>query len=304
MFGWKDEFQYFQCANCGCLQIASPPADLGRFYPENYSGYQGRPLPQRGLRSRIASVRDLWAATGRGFLGALINKVTPARSDTLSLANVPAKKSMRILDVGCGSGSLLSILHRAGFKHLVGIDPLFPADAEILEGLNVRRLELDSVSESFDLIMLHHVFEHLPDGLKSLRLCRERLLPRGKILLRFPVADSDAWERYRENWVQLDCPRHLFLHTRHSFETLASAAGLTVKKWLCDSSAFQFWGSELFLRGLPLHTTDGASVLPERYFSAAEMKSFDAAAKLANLRGRGDQAVVVLENSQGPSSCV
>jgi hypothetical protein len=45
--------------------------------------------------------------------------------------------------------------------------------------------------------------------------------------------------------VQLDCPRHLAIHTSRSMEQAAGLAGLTIAKTVYDSSAFQFWGSEL-----------------------------------------------------------
>jgi hypothetical protein len=36
MFGTGETFQYERCSNCGCLQIAEPPADIGRYYPACY----------------------------------------------------------------------------------------------------------------------------------------------------------------------------------------------------------------------------------------------------------------------------
>src|ERR1035437_10617754 len=40
MFGLRDEFTYFECAVCGCVQIQDIPADLGRYYPQNYYSFQ------------------------------------------------------------------------------------------------------------------------------------------------------------------------------------------------------------------------------------------------------------------------
>lgn len=294
MFGWGDEFLYFQCVNCGCLQITVIPSNLARFYPATYNSYHSQLIPQRGWKSRLAALRDFSVATDKGFLGRLINRFMPARVDLTSLACVPLRKKMRILDVGCGSGSLLKFLHRAGFESLAGIDPFLPDDIKISSDLFVRKLSLDQIREQFDLIMFHHVFEHIESGQETLRLCRERLADHGKILLRFPVADSDAWELYRENWVQLDAPRHLFLHTRTSFDLLTKKAGLKIEKWFCDSTSFQFWGSELYQRNEPLFGADGIAATPENNFSKAEMKMFAARAKKTNAYERGDQVVAVL----------
>jgi hypothetical protein len=122
-----------------------------------------------------------------------------------------------------------------------------------------------------------------------LQTCRQRLSAQGKILLRIPTPESDAWEHYRENWVQLDAPRHLFLHTRASLKMLAEQTGLKIGKWVCDSTDFQYWGSELYRKGVPLN---GAN--PECYFTKAERKAFAAKSKVANARQRGDQATIIL----------
>jgi SAM-dependent methyltransferase len=253
-------------------------------------------IPKHGWKSRLAALRDFSVATNAGFLGKLINRFMPARPDLSSLAQVPLHKEMRILDVGCGSGSLLNFLQRAGFESLAGIDPFLPDDIQISPNVFVRKLSLGQVQEHFDLIMFHHVFEHVESGQETLRLCRERLSDHGKILLRFPTADSDAWEYYRENWVQLDAPRHFFLHTRSSFELLAKKADLKIEKWFCDSTSFQFWGSELYQRNQPLFGGDGVAILPETYFSKMEMKSFAQRTREANAHKRGDQIGVVLSH--------
>ena len=294
MFGQGGEFLYFQCAECGCLQIASVPADLGRFYPANYHSFRSPVILQKGWKSWLAAARDFSIATNSGFLGKLVNRLMPARLDVTSLGSVPLRREDRILDVGCGGGELLRFLHRAGFHQVAGIDPFLSGDIEVQPGVVVCKLTLGQVQEKFDLIMLHHVFEHVESGLETLRLCRERLLPGGKILLRFPTADSEAWKIYRENWVQLDAPRHLFLHTPASFQRLAEKAGLKVEKWFCDSTTLQFWGSELYQKGKPLFDRDGTAALPENHFSESELKAFAQKTKEVNVSRRGDQVVVIL----------
>jgi SAM-dependent methyltransferase len=294
MFGWGEEFDYFCCAACGCLQIARVPEDLTRFYPPNYYSFHLQPVPQQGLKSWLAGKRDFSAATGRGFLGSLLGKMVAARPEVSALGGIPARKEMRILDVGCGRGQLLSILHRAGVGRLEGVDPYLSGDVEVLPGLRVCKRALDQVSGEFDLIMLHHVLEHVEFGRELLAAGRQRLSGNGRILLRFPTPESAAWERYRENWVQLDAPRHLFLHTRKSLGILAEEADLRIEKCWCDSSAFQFWASESYQRGLSLYDQNGSPRDPENIFSKAQMSAFARQAEILNATDRGDQLVVVL----------
>jgi SAM-dependent methyltransferase len=202
---------------------------------------------------------------------------------------------MRILDVGCGRGQLLSILHRAGFRHLLGVDPYLSAEVQVADGVRVLNCPVQSVEGQFDCIMLHHVFEHLENGLEMLIRCRERLAPGGKLLLRFPTVECDAWERYGEHWVALDAPRHLLLPTRRSLEILVPQAGLRMVECWCDSTAFQFVGSELYLQGLPLADAQGRPTPITDHFTAKQLKHFERQAQSLNASNRGDQLAVLLE---------
>lgn len=294
MFGLGGVFSYFQCSACGCLQIAEVPHDLGRFYPAEYYSMQANPFPQKGIKACVAGLRDYTRLIGKGWLSWCLPKGPSARGDFAALGAIRITPKMRILDLGCGCGQLLSLLHRAGFRHLFGIDPYLSEDREIVPGLVLRKQFLESVQDKFDIIMLHHVFEHIPDGRAMLSLCKDRLLGGGKILLRIPTVDSMAWEKYREKWVQLDAPRHLFLHSRSSLSMLANQAGLRIEALWCDSWVFQFWGSELFKRGVPLFQENGEPVVLADHFSPSELRAFSAETRKLNSAERGDQLVAIL----------
>jgi SAM-dependent methyltransferase len=294
MFGSGEKFDYFACADCGCLQIVQVPQDLSRFYPASYYSFNFQSLSRHWLKSWLAGRRDFWAATGFGLLGFLLNKMVAARPEVASLGGIPTRKEMHILDVGCGRGVLLDILHRAGVGRLEGIDPYLPDDLEVAPGLLVRKLTLEQVSGEFDLIMLHHAFEHAEHGRELLAAAAQRLSSTGKILLRIPTPESSAWERYRENWVGLDAPRHLFLHTRKSLGILATQTGLSVEKCWCDAPPFHFWASELYQQGLALYDENGCSRNPLKHFTAEQMKDFAQLAKRENESGHGGAIAVVL----------
>src|SRR5438270_8108508 len=38
--GLGEPFEYFQCVQCGCLQIREVPQDLSKYYPQNYYSYR------------------------------------------------------------------------------------------------------------------------------------------------------------------------------------------------------------------------------------------------------------------------
>jgi SAM-dependent methyltransferase len=302
MLGLGDEFDYFQCARCRCLQIARLPADLARYYPPRYYSFHLPPVARRGPMARLAGWRDYARLTGAGWLPRWLPRSTLVRPEVASLSRLPLRRDLRILDVGCGRGQLLSLLHRAGFRDLQGVDPFLPEDLQVLPGLVVRRQSLESLQEDFDLVMFHHVLEHIAEGGRALAAARARLRSGGRILVRIPTVDGAAWERYRENWVQLDAPRHLHLHSRASLELLAAQAGLAVQQCWCDSSAFQFWASELYRAGKPALGAAGRPLRLEDHFTRAQLEAFERDTAALNASGRGDQLAAVLTPLPGEES--
>src|SRR5690606_13797018 len=164
-------------------------------------------------------------------------------------------------------------------------------------GLRLLRRGIEEMEgeAEFDLVMLHHSFEHMPDPAETLRHVHRLLKPGRAALVRIPVADSWAWRHYGADWVQLDAPRHLFLHTRRSIALLAARAGLEVERVVHDSTAFQFWGSEQYREGIPLrHARSYARNPSGSAFTAAEIREFEQRAAELNARGEGDQAAFYL----------
>jgi len=280
MFGLRSPFIYVECSGCGRLMLKASPADISKYYPGDYYSFS----VQNGLKDRVKSLLLL---LGRFGLRNAIQLAIP-----LPVVNVihllELKPQMRILDVGGGNGQLAKELRDSGFPHAYSIDRFAS-----LETSYSRRATLSEVEGTWDRIMFHHSLEHLPDQVGALSEARSRLAPDGLCLVRMPIA-SWAWKHYGEDWVQLDCPRHVCIHTPRSIEHAADLAGLTIAKTVYDSSAFQFWGSELYRRNIPL--VEGKKRLRD-HFSPAELAAFSRQAKELNRAGTGDQAAFILRRA-------
>jgi hypothetical protein len=83
MYGLGDEFDYFQCQNCACLQIEEIPPDLGKYYPDDYYSYRRNPAKAfvglRGVVRRLerevrGDVREV-KKEGLAGLARLVNKL-------------------------------------------------------------------------------------------------------------------------------------------------------------------------------------------------------------------------------------
>jgi predicted SAM-dependent methyltransferase len=109
--------------------------------------------------------------------------------------------------------------------------------------------------------MLHHVFEHMDNPLAVLKRLHELLKPSGTLLIRIPVSDSYAWRKYGVHWVQLDAPRHFYLHTTRSIAYLAKQSGWALQAIIYDSISWQFYSSEGYQCDVPLLQQQNKSIL-------------------------------------------
>lgn len=118
---------------------------------------------------------------------------------------LPAAPDAAIVDVGCGSGSLLWWLQQMGYRRAEGID-VSPEQVELAAQLGVRNVRqadlrefLSAHGERFDAVILRDVIEHFdrPTVLDVLRLCRSALRPGGRIVLQVPNAESPFFGRIR-----------------------------------------------------------------------------------------------------------
>jgi SAM-dependent methyltransferase len=200
----------------------------------------------------------------------------------------------RILDFGCGTGELLQTLYYYGFRDLKGADAFIEEDIFYPNGIKIYKLPLSEMEPFFDLVMLHHSFEHLPDPLESLRQIHRLLSPGKFCLIRIPLA-AFAWEKYGVNWVQLDPPRHLFLFTEKSFRGLAETAGFEVAKVVYDSESFQFFGSERYAQNIAMNEDENsAGVSSESVLTPENLREWERGAEVLNRQNKGDQACFYL----------
>jgi SAM-dependent methyltransferase len=299
MFGTREEFDYFQCSNCGCLQIVNIPSNLDRYYPPHY--YSFRPVETNDTANPIyrflQKQRTRNALFGRGYkLNRLLSRLVPFPPELNICGPIVRRAGIKsfnapILDVGCGSQSWwLSHLKKLGFSNLLGIDPFVAKDAKV-NRVPILKKDITEVSGRFLLITFHHSFEHIANPYKVLQTVKSLLTPQGVCLLRLPVVSSYAWEKYGVNWVELDAPRHFFLYSTRSIEILINKVGLDLFDVVYDSDWWEFVGSEQYVHDIPLIAENSYFVDPQKsIFSPEEIECFKKEAERVNREKRAGRA--------------
>jgi 2-polyprenyl-3-methyl-5-hydroxy-6-metoxy-1,4-benzoquinol methylase len=131
----------------------------------------------------------------------------------------------RLLDIGCGNGSLLSAAHElfpewtlAGTEFDDKNRTRIEAIASV-EGLYTGSLR--DIPGTFDLVTLSHVFEHLTTPASLLDLLPAMLKPQGYVLIQVP--------NYLENPFELTVADHCCHFCASTLAKIVGAAGYTIR---------------------------------------------------------------------------
>lgn len=284
MFGFREKFVYIECNNCGCLQIASYPKDIERFYPQGYYSYNA-PLPTARTSPPARFILLLKYLARMAYHGVSKSYRPPW---PVRLGLLPHR---RVLDIGSGNGARLLEWYNLGMFRLLGVDPFIDHDKFVAPGVKLIKGSFYALKEKFDVVMMNETLEHLPDQIRVFQKVCELLPARGMFFIRIPVK-SWAWEEYGVDWVQLDAPRHYYIHTKKSIALLATMTGFTIENIIYDSWSFQFIGSELYRRNISL-----AEAKDKSFFSEDEIDQFRRRARQLNEAQKGDQAAFILRKT-------
>jgi len=298
MFGFRTEHTYYECSNCEALVIETIPENLGQYYPDNYYSFNQQP-PADIDTTWLRKVKASYLLHNKNkILGSLlcIGYKIPEFIAPLKMTGV--KFDDAILDVGSGSGDLLSKYCRCGFTNLQGIDPFLKE--EFISANGKLKLLRKSVFDrqdpaSFDMVMLNHSFEHMDEPQAVFQRLSELVKPGKILLIRTPVNKSYASRKYNTNWVDMDPPRHLVVHSRKSIHLLAKKNGFDLEKVVYDSTGFQFYGSEQYIKDVPLF--DAKSYIVNKkttLFTEHQIMEWEQEAQDLNKKEDGDQACFFL----------
>ncbi|WP_299394976.1 class I SAM-dependent methyltransferase [uncultured Gelidibacter sp.] len=149
----------------------------------------------------------------------------------LKLIESVVTDSKSLLDVGCGTGDFLQVAAKAGWK-ISGIEPNDQARAIANSKTqnsvyNTEKL-FNFEPDSFDVITLWHVLEHLPNLDEHLSTFKNLLKADGTLIIAVPNYKSYDAQMYKAYWAAYDVPRHLWHFSQEAISKLATTVDLKV----------------------------------------------------------------------------
>jgi SAM-dependent methyltransferase len=192
-------------------------SDFQEFYTEGYSLADPSEAAQMGR----------WRALG-------------ARSKADHVVKLLARAGLRpstLAEIGCGDGALLAELAARGVAPVLDGFELSPPAAEIARERGIARrvevfdgVELPAEDGAYDLAVVSHVLEHVPEPMSLLREAA-RVAP--AVLIEVPLEDNRSARRdeKREEAARIG---HIQFFDRAAIHALVHVAGLTVAAELSD----------------------------------------------------------------------
>lgn len=210
-----EAFEIHECLKCGLLFTEPRPdaSSIGKYYQsEEYYSHQ---------------------ENKSGFIPKIYESVKKVNLRHKRKLATKGLKVGTMLEIGCGVGDFLHEMEQRGWN-CTGIEPSKEAKAIAQNRVKANILNPEDLAtlkdESFDLITMWHVLEHV-DNLKDEVRHLQRLLKKGgRLVLALPNFKSTDAEYYREYWAAYDVPRHLNHFCRESINNIFKTTKLQLKK--------------------------------------------------------------------------
>lgn len=153
----------------------------------------------------------------------------------LKLINSFGFENKNLLDVGCGTGDFLKIVKDNNWS-VSGIEPNKGARVIANQKTNNAVFDIDHLmkfeTQSFDVITLWHVLEHLPKLEWHISILESLLKPNGRLIIAVPNFNSYDANYYKSYWAAFDVPRHLWHFSQNSISKLVSEKNMKIEQTL------------------------------------------------------------------------
>ncbi len=155
-----------------------------------------------------------------------------ALKNKLHLINSLQPNKGRILDIGAGTGDFLSIAKKDGWQ-TTGVEPSTKAKSiAINKGVSFVEFTTELENNSFDVISMWHVLEHVPDLDKQIKELKRLLKPKGTLIIAVPNFKSFDAKHYGKFWAAFDVPIHFWHFSKTAIKLLFEKEKMKLEKVL------------------------------------------------------------------------
>jgi SAM-dependent methyltransferase len=150
-------------------------------------------------------------------------------------------KTGRLLDIGAATGYFMKIAEEKGWKTCgVEISP-YAAELGRSRGLDIETGTIHSTAfgqESFDMVTMWDVVEHVPDPILDIGKACSLLRPGGLLAINTPDSGSRFARVMGSRWHLLVPPEHIFYFNRDSLITILDKSGFEIIEVGCIGKRF------------------------------------------------------------------
>ncbi len=236
----KKDFHICECLNCGLLYTMPRPSKekIGAYYKsdEYYSHQENK----KGFVPRLYEA---------------IKKINLKHKFRLASRDLPVGK---LLDIGCGVGDFLHVAENKGWQ-CTGVEPSEEAREiarQRIKGDLLYSEDLEQLSDqSFDLITMWHVLEHVDDLKWQVAQLQRLIKPNGRIVIAVPNYRSYDGRFYNAYWAAYDVPRHLNHFNKTVITKMFKTSGLSLvcmDKLVWDAYYISFMSEQYKHHFMPL----------------------------------------------------
>ena len=207
----KEEFTIYFDEEMQLYQTKPVPENLGAYYEsENYISHT----------DASRSIVDKMYQWVKGY--SLKKKVQ-------LIKKLNSGSTGKLLDIGAGTGDFLIAAKNAGWS-VVGIEPSIHAKERAKEKGLLLLSELSDLSKenTFDVITMWHVLEHVPNLDEYIIAIKSHLNNNGTLVVAVPNFNSYDASVYKSFWAAYDVPRHLWHFSQTSIQKLFGKHGMKV----------------------------------------------------------------------------
>jgi 2-polyprenyl-3-methyl-5-hydroxy-6-metoxy-1,4-benzoquinol methylase len=160
------------------------------------------------------------------------------------------QKEGHLLEVGCGTGNFLEEALRSGKWQVTGIEPNPRAARYVQEKLqapiyNDLFQETSLPDETFDVVVMWNVLEHMQDPIQAIKAARSLLKENQWLVFSIPNLNSLEARVFGRYWVGWDLPRHLYFFPQALLKTILNEMGFRWVDAYCLSTSYSMLGHSI-----------------------------------------------------------